>query len=156
DAGGDNASILGNFVGLAADGSTAKPNNHGVLITFGAPSAIIGGTAARDRNVVSGNSLFGITIEGPDAIIQGNLIGTDKQGSTAIGQLLDILISGAAKTTVGGSAAGAGNVISGSGNDGVQVINSSNCRIEGNLIGFNAAWTTILGNARSGVDVEAS
>src|SRR5207245_271270 len=50
---------------------------------------------------------------------------------------------------IGGTAAGAGNVISGNGGTGIQTGNST--QITGNIIGLNAAGTAALGNAGNGI-----
>jgi hypothetical protein len=48
--------ILGNWIGVAADGVPAAPNNDfGVLIDARSSSNTIGGATAADRNVISGN-----------------------------------------------------------------------------------------------------
>ena len=45
----------------------------------------IGGTAAGDSNIISGNYLRGIDIGGSDELVEGNYIGTDITGMIAIG-----------------------------------------------------------------------
>ena len=55
--------VSGNFIGVKADGSTALANNYGVTISD-ASSNTIGGTTPDARNVVSGNSGYGIYISG--------------------------------------------------------------------------------------------
>ena len=100
-AGGDNSSIVGSFVGVP-DGFKPNPNGDGIVTASGATGATIGGTDVEDRNVISGNRLAGIAIEGPDAVIQGNLIGTDRNGSTAVGgDQIGILLSTSTNTTIG-------------------------------------------------------
>src|SRR5439155_952927 len=54
--------------------------------------------------------------------------------------------------TLGGTAAGAGNVISGNIGDGVSITNS-NVMMQGNRIGTNLAGTLDLGNGNAGVEL---
>ena len=61
--------------------------------------------------------------------------------------------SGSTDNTIGGTAAGAGNVISGNTGDGVEITGSgtSGNLVAGNLIGTDAAGSAAIGNGRSGV-----
>ncbi len=52
--------------------------------------------------------------------IEGNYIGTDARGFKAIGNQYDGVLLSGADNTVGGTAAGDGNVISGNGRDGIS------------------------------------
>ena len=71
-------------------------------------------------------------------VVQGNYIGLGSDGSTILGNQDGVILSsGADGNTIGGSVAGAGNVISGN-NFGVNV-QSANNTIAGNIIGLNAA-----------------
>ena len=129
--------IQGNIIGLDADGIVALGNsNNGVEVDYGS-GTLIGGPEAADANVISGNQA-GVYLQNSamGVAIEGNYIGTDARGYKAIGNQYDgVLLSGAGNT-VGGTAAGDGNVISGNGRDGISdgVYNGS--------IGFN----TIEGN----------
>src|SRR5205809_566739 len=83
------------------------------------------GTAAGAGNLISGNAGAGVLISGPgatDNLIVGNLIGTTAAGTAALGNGgAGVSISGGAfGNTIGGAAAGAGNVISGNAGHGVQ------------------------------------
>ncbi len=62
---------------------------------------------------------------------------------------------GAHANTIGGTAAGAGNVISGNSNHGVFLSGDNNI-LQGNLIGTDAGGTGPLGNAGSGIFVAAA
>ena len=78
---GSNVRVEGNFIGLQADGSNARPNGHGIVIN----SAVthIGGNTLAQRNVIAGNSANGILIEGSNlagSSVLGNAIGTDRGG----------------------------------------------------------------------------
>jgi len=126
----------------------------------------VGGTTAASRNVISGNGGDGVrlqitTIDNHN-VISGNFIGTDVTGSAALpNDENGVHIDGGRKNVIGGATAGAGNVISGNGGDGVLIDNtfggSEEARgnvIQGNLIGTNAAGTAGLGSS-IGIHVDA-
>ena len=90
-AGADNAQVEGNFIGTDATGATALGNWRGVMIN--SENNIIGGTTPAARNLISGNILSGIKIEGASAtanLVQGNFIGIDVFGSSAINSMVGI------------------------------------------------------------------
>jgi len=91
-SGGTGYRIEGNFIGVGADGTTKFGNVRGVLLN-GASSSTIGGTDASDgtvdgvveaRNLISGNSGDGVHLKGGASgnRIEGNLIGTDRDGTS--------------------------------------------------------------------------
>lgn len=83
-AGTTDVAIAGNFIGVAADGLSAAGCGTGIEL-LGA-SATVGGPAP-DRNLLAGNDIQ-ILISGTalDAVIEGNLIGTDRSAMTLINQ----------------------------------------------------------------------
>ncbi len=137
--------IEGNYIGVGADGETASPNNIGVLMG-GASDNTIGGTTSGAGNVISGNTMAGISMDDDTAdTVQGNIIGTNGGGG--------ILVSdGASKDTIGGIGAGAGNVISSNTGNGVTVGSSATdsatvgIAIEGNSVTANSALGIDLGD----------
>jgi CSLREA domain-containing protein len=152
--------VQGNLVGLAADGVTALAND-GAGIIFGSFTSadLIGGDDAADgttdgvvnaRNYISGNGGAGILL-GAAATIQGNYIGTDVTGTVARPNALGIDTNIANSAIIGGTTAGAGNLISGNTGDGISVSNSGSLIIKGNRIGTKADGTTALGNGLSGI-----
>ena len=152
--------IEGNIIGLSADGLTIVPNiSNGINLAVGAPNVQIGGTSAAARNVISGNNVHGIQINGnTGTIIEGNYIGTDPTGLVDRGNgFFGIFDVGGINTRIGGSAAGATNVISGNTFDGIQVTGAAanGQNIEQNLIGLGSDGTTILGNGGAGIAFEA-
>jgi titin len=148
--------VQGNYVGTDATGTRALPN-LGVGIQVSEPSALVGGTAAGAGNVVSGNGAGGILIQADSVRLQGNYIGTDATGTKALpNRGIGVWLFSGSNVTVGGTAGGAGNLISGNGNDGVSLTNQPiNARIEGNLLGIDITGTRALPNGGSGVTVSS-
>ncbi len=117
--------------------------------------SVIGGTTAAERNVLSGNGGSGIWIEGTTGshTIQGNYIGVDTTGDTALANNRWGIVLNSGNITnvqIGGTAAGAGNVISGNASNtgGIYIANASGTVIEGNRIGVGATTTTSLGTVQ--------
>jgi uncharacterized repeat protein (TIGR01451 family)/CSLREA domain-containing protein len=152
--GGAGNLIQGNHIGTNAAGTTAIPNTFGIIIN-GASNNTIGGTTASARNLISGNSVNGLVIQLAGATgnaIQGNFIGTDITGTSSLGNAnFGVSINNlAASTTIGGTVAGARNVISGNGGDGITIDASSNI-VQGNFLGTNASGTAAVANIGSGI-----
>ncbi len=153
--------VQGNHIGTNQLGTAALGNAiAGVELEGG--GATIGGTSAAARNIISGNVGRGVLIELTAATgnqVQGNYIGLAASGTHALGNILDgVSIQNAPTNTIGGTAAGAGNVISANGNDGVEIIDASSTGnvVAGNRIGTDAIGTIDLGNTRDGVHISTS
>ncbi|HJT34392.1 MAG TPA: DUF4214 domain-containing protein [Pirellulales bacterium] len=112
------ATVVGNYIGLALDGSVAANSGVGLFIN-GAPGDTIGGPTAADRNVISGNGGDGIQVESSGgASILGNFIGTDPTGKAAaanhgngITTATGIDWNAVGGSTIGGTDPGDGNII---------------------------------------------
>ena len=65
--------------------------------------------------------LISINTDCTNNIIEGNYIGTDPTGTLAQGNAVGVLIGQAQSNTVGGTVAGARNLISGNDGDGVVI-----------------------------------
>src|SRR5439155_18717520 len=120
----------------------------------GATENTIGATAAAARNLISGNAVAGIYIHGTGTngnLVQGNYIGTDETGTSAVSNEAGVQMEDGSLNVIGGAVAGAGNVISGNRDDGVDFIGGANNTVSGNRIGTNAAGTAALGNGAQGV-----
>jgi hypothetical protein len=146
--------VEGNFIGVGRDGITDRGNIDGVYVR--GDSNVIGGTDPASRNVVSGNDSNGVSFGygSEDNRIEGNFIGTTADGAASLGNgSAGIVVSGAADNTIGGTVAGARNVISSNESYGVYVFGavSTGNRIEGNFIGTTANVRGALGNDAAGV-----
>jgi titin len=156
--------VLGNLIGLDATGANGLGNaNVGIGIS-GAANNQIGGTNAAARNVISANgsaSTFGgvyLSFAGTTGNrLQGNYIGTDASGTVALGNGDDgIYLIQAATNFIGGSAAGAGNLIAANAIDGIYLTNASWNVIQGNYIGTKADGVSALGNTYNNVEIDAN
>lgn len=89
NAGADSNQVLGNWIGLAADGLTILSNGEaGIQLRNYCAFNIIGGLEPGAGNVVSGNQSSGIQLRGNGVkynIVAGNRIGTDPTGKILIG-----------------------------------------------------------------------
>ena len=156
--------IEGNFIGTNAAGSADLGNGDDGVDVFGADDNTIGGTAASARNVISGNSGDGVQIVGGLGTtgneVLGNYIGTDKNGTSALGNSEEgVLIFSVSDNTVGGTTAGARNVISGNNQDGIQISGNASIGVAtgnevlGNFVGTRANGIEALANTEDGVDI---
>jgi parallel beta-helix repeat protein len=138
--------VQGNYIGTNAAGTAALTNSViGVLINQSSGNTVQG-------NLISGNRSVGVEIAGSTATgnqVQGNMIGTDAGGTRAIPNGLDgIFINGAPHNTIGGTAAGAGNLISANLSAGIQIYGAgaTNNQIFRNRIGLDANGRPTLPN----------
>ncbi|MFP6658937.1 MAG: hypothetical protein VB853_12210, partial [Pirellulales bacterium] len=148
--------VGGNHIGTNAAGDEAVGNDTGVRISGLASANTIGGTAAADRNVISGNVDEGLLLAADNNTVSGNFIGTNATGTAALGNDEGVLIYNTADILIGGVADGSGNVISGNEGDGIRITGkkSANNTIAGNLIGTNAAGDAAIGN-KQGIRLES-
>lgn len=182
--------IAVNFIGTDATGTSAQPNAFGPLFpesnTFAAAVVImsggntIGGTAVADRNLISGNGGSGIHFNDTAQTgamtgnrVQGNLIGTDKTGTVALGNAGDGVTVGVIYhpigqstpiVVIGGTSVAERNMISGNlgtrndhpDGNGVFIGGGNWTAVQGNFIGTNVSGTAALSNLVDGVRVSAN
>jgi hypothetical protein len=151
--------VQGNYIGTDVTGTLALSNTWGVSTEGTAlGTTLIGGTEAGAGNLISGNRLYGIeTYLGLHFVIQGNTIGTDVTGTHALGNgRHGVFLDTTALSLIGGTAPGAGNLISGNGGDGIRIASSGSADdvVQGNAIGTDVSGTQPLGNAGDGVHVD--
>ena len=148
--------VQGNLIGTDATGHVSLGSQVvGIFINTTSPgAATIGGTTAGARNVISGNQDgLDLNTQSTGITIQGNYIGTDITGSNALPNASRGMFVSTNNTIIGGTAPGAGNLISANA-DGIDIANSSTGNlIRGNFIGTKADGVSPLGNTNSGVGI---
>ena len=156
---GVNNRVEGNWIGLTSAGTAASGNGTGVRVSGSGNT--VGGTTAAARNVISGNLGSGVIVENATSsgnVILGNFVGTNAAGTAAVpnqGIQSGVFILNAPGNTVGGTAAGAGNVISGNAQHALTLVGSTATgnQIQGNFIGTAANGTSPLANTGIGIDI---
>ena len=146
--------IQGNYIGTNWSGTAAIKNDENGMHLWNVDTNTIGGTTPAARNIISGNGANGIWTEARfDAgdTIQGNYIGVATNGTASLGNMgHGILIDDSAKSTIGGTAAGAGNTIGFNGGDGIAILYGQDHYGTGNKILSNS----IFSNAGLGIDLD--
>ncbi len=157
--------IRGNFIGTDPSGTLpAGCGQEGIY--FRAPNSTIGGPNPADRNVISANGanafngsnvrLESAFIPVSGVAVSGNYIGTNAAGTGPLGGGAGIALIPGSEVTIGGPAAGQGNLISGNGTYGISLVYDcftavQDNVIQGNWIGVDASGTNPLGNVLGGI-----
>ncbi len=133
----DGNTIRRNFVGTDASGTAAIGNGTDGIWVFQSDNTIIGGSGA--GNVVAGSGDSGIEVGSSTGVmVQGNFVGTDTMAAPNLGNMGSgiVLFGTASGNLIGGIAAGEGNVVAHSGNDGIyldDIVGGGNSLL-GNLV----------------------
>ncbi len=176
-AGATGNRVIANRIGTDVSGQGSVGNLHGVTIASASNNSI-GGPSAGSGNLISGNVgpnfLTGIGVDftgtSSNNLVQGNLIGTDASGRTAVDNVYGIyfgtlggpangdsingitiggtitgMAAGSGTSTLGnGMISGLGNLISG---NGIGIAGTvANSTISGNLIGTEISGNAAIGN----------
>ena len=151
--------VAGNYIGVDVTGTVDLGNGfRGVHIDSNATNNLIGGDLAADRNIISGNDTDGVIIALQQAtgnVVKGNYIGTDKNGTTAIGNTESGIFLFEAPDNIIGQTGGTSftrNVISGN-KDGIKIQGAEATEniIEGNLIGTDVTGSERIKNNGHGI-----
>jgi len=149
-SGGGPITVESSYLGVGPDGATAVPNLTGISLSH---VAFTVGGAPADRNIISGNTSYGIFVgASAGGTIQNNYIGTDVTGTVARPNDIGIRLlgaSGAGGVLIGGP--GGANLISGNLVNGIQVEAAVDVTIQSNLIGTDVNGTAALGNGGAGI-----
>ncbi|MBN2000705.1 T9SS type A sorting domain-containing protein [candidate division KSB1 bacterium] len=180
-AGAHHNRVLGNYIGVDKTGTGVigvgwneyynTPYVEGkridslysaIYIRFDSYANEIGGVLPGEGNVICAAGRSGVDIRNKDTdnnSIRGNYIGVGADGETVIPNnefgvavWLGNQTGGPAGTIIGGTQAGAGNVISGNYNNGIHIRGyCPNTIIQGNKIGTNANGTRLIANGKNGI-----
>jgi hypothetical protein len=175
NTGDDYWKIIGNYIGVAANGTSPLPNSYangpGALSLDNSNGHIIGGAESGASNVISGNRSFAIFPDNTVGTrIQGNIIGPRWDGSTLIGSLqpggigLPPVNGPIQNMLIGGDSVGAGNLIAHNNGPGISVLDmysggtllysSQSISIIGNSIyNNNASSLSLLSGSGLGIDI---
>ncbi len=145
--------VWGNLIGTNAAGTAAIPNGNDGVHIDGAPDNVVGGATPFKRNIISGNAQNGITVTGAgasDTIIQGNYIGLQIDGESALPNEIDgiQIADGAVDTLIGGSVMGEPNIIAFNADRGINVTGNATTgnTFFGNSIYLNDTYEIDLNN----------
>ena len=150
--------VLGNWIGLDVNGNALPNALNGIYVNAGSGDLI-------EDNVISANHGLGIDFDSTsNNTIGGNLIGTDPSGTTATDSYSNplgnrysgvVIQSGSTDNIIGGTAPGAGNVISRNDGDGIAISEAGTTGnvVLGNLIGTDISGTKPLGNINTGIAI---
>lgn len=165
--------VIGNFIGLDITGTQAvggvDPNAVGVRFNFSSATSpcVLGGFLPGHGNVISGNNSHGVSYNLTNvrgALVVGNLIGTTADGKTALPNggagVLCRSTQEDGNNVVGGTLAGAGNLISGNTASGIRFQNNGatparTYTIQGNRVGVNVDGDP-LGNGAHGIHLDSA
>jgi hypothetical protein len=132
--------------GNLVQGNDITNNADGAYIGTGGHNNTIGGPGAGEGNVITGNTTYGLALQGPNTsgnMVQGNHITGNRTGAAIYG--------GAASNTIGGAGPDQGNVITGNTDNGLTLLDqgTSNNLVQGNDIEANEVDGVYVGGGAS-------
>lgn len=162
DTGTAGNELFGNHIGVDIVGSSNLGNTlGGVKIEAGAANNHIGRASASTSNVISGNDNTGVAIRDDGTrgnTVEGNFIGVNFDGTAQLPNNGDgvAIYTGADDNTIGGTAAGARNIISANTASGIAIrhANTTGNVVQGNYIGLDVTGSADLGNLSTGILIE--
>jgi trimeric autotransporter adhesin len=110
---GNGNTIVGNYIGTDASGTASgKGNSNNGVFVDQPDNNLIGGSHPGEGNVISGNGNSGVRLGfTEDTTLQGNLIGTDKNGASLGNFSNGVHLDNALDCQIGGMSPEAANVI---------------------------------------------
>ncbi|MBI3869798.1 MAG: hypothetical protein HY299_14840 [Verrucomicrobia bacterium] len=168
-----NNAVLGNWIGLTADGVRFVGESwlhYGVVIAFDAHHNQVGSSAAGSRNIIGGCFPCGVlvTLRAHDNAIEGNWIGLNSQGTGEAYNNTGVWLQAGSKNRLGGSTPAQRNIIAGNLREGVKIGHirgepfrpeedpgtelCSEAQVQGNWIGLDPSGTRAIPNGRDWSD----
>jgi CSLREA domain-containing protein len=152
--------VEGNYIGTDITGTAGLGNQEdGVRVVTYYTDVVIGGTDPGAMNVISANGQNGIRLNGTSRSdgVYGNRIGTNAAGTAALGNGQNGIQVDGDHHRIGSADDGSGNLISGNGGSGIEILATADAiDVMNNSIGTDATGTAALGNAESGITVSGT
>jgi hypothetical protein len=147
-----NTRIEGNFIGTAPSGTKA-PSGSGTGVALadyaGPANNTVGGSTPAARNLISGNLSYGVLLHHSNYnAVWGNLIGTQRDGKSPLGNGNSGVYVDSGSNNVVGGPSGNANTIAFNNHDGVKILNGvgnnilSNSVFSNHLLGINLTGGT--------------
>lgn len=131
---GAEVAVEGNTVGTDAAGATAAPNGGGIDVAVGGTGAML------TRNLVSGNTDYGVRVAATGVTLRHNTIGLDRAEDTPIPNGVGVAAGpGATNLAVGTADADSGNVIAGNTAGQILVAGTDTFSVQRNFLGTDRA-----------------
>lgn len=156
--------IKGNYIGLDSSGDVGLGNSN-FGISSSSNNTVIGGTESGAKNVISDNGTGGISVDGDDTTVIGNLVGTSADGLSVIGNTSVGIKSGGDNVIIGGDSATERNVVAGTivggnfGGTGIVLLSfgsgGNGGVVQGNYVGTNINGTVGGGFGNGGFGIFA-
>ena len=123
-------------------------SGEGITVTGSSSNTTIGGSAAGDGNLISGNTGDGVSAfnSGGGTSVQGNKIGTQVNGTSALGNTFAGVKFFTSNNSAGGSGANEGNIIA---------FNSEGVLVNNNATQNSIRRNSIFSNTNLGIDLGA-
>ncbi len=147
----DSNSVYGNFLGPDVSGTSSFMNGdsaiqgNGIELNTVSKYNIIGGSGAGERNIISGNRVYGLVYYGNSSYnnTSGNYIGTDVSGNLKLSNATGICVDGGSNHNVINN-----NVLSGNKSYGIFFVTTGTNynEFKGNKVGTNATATDTIPN----------
>ncbi|HUM68192.1 MAG TPA: right-handed parallel beta-helix repeat-containing protein, partial [Chloroflexota bacterium] len=158
--------LTGNFFGTNAANTFTQVapgiEGEGIRLGNGASENLVGGTAAAERNIFSGNDQDGVGLQGVNVqnnVIINNYVGLKQNGLVRLRNGADgvDVAEGVSNNQIGGLNPGERNVISGNNRDGVEIshnLGTQGNHIVGNFIGLAPSGNETIYNGGRGITFE--
>ena len=146
--------VQGNLIGTDVTGLRKITTSLASVDIVTGTGNVIGGTSPAARNVMTDEVIIGgsgLMNVATGNFVQGNFIGTDVTGTTALHCHARCVQVSDVNNTIGGSAPGAGNTIGGSNSVAGIVVQGGGTVIQGNFIGTDETGTARLPNKDRGI-----
>ncbi|MEO8378993.1 MAG: hypothetical protein ABI779_04940 [Acidobacteriota bacterium] len=148
------SNVSGCHIGTDLSGTGFAANGIGVLFSS-STGASLGGMLPAARNVISGNTGWGVSIDSTTATVSliGNYIGVRRDLANVLANNGGVLVS-AGSTAISVGVTGIGNVISGNTTAGIELA-GSNAVVKSNFIGTAGSGAAAFAN-NTGIQIDAA